>query len=87
MWVIKEFELRNVELDFTSSGYGLYHDQALYLDGTCVMNAVGLVVFDGDPVQWIVCDPCGITGCQPGGWLALRRAGDMVILSPAFPKK
>lgn len=76
--------LRRVKLDFTSSGQGIRKDRALVADDEEIANAVGLVDFSENPLQAVVCKSCGYTGCEQGGWVALRRVGDAVVWLPDF---
>src|SRR5438046_2975910 len=75
-----------ITLDFSSSGQGLHPDLRLLADGELLANAVGLVDWTDDPVQVQVCEACGITHCETGGWLAFRRVGPTAVLIPAFAK-
>jgi len=48
------------------------------------MNAHELVEIEESPYQYIVCEECGMTHCQPGGWVDYRKSGNLVLLIPAF---
>src|SRR5438067_11365940 len=78
------FTINPVILDFSSSGQGSHSDFRLLADGELLANAVGLVEWADDPVQVHVCEACGVTRCETGGWLAFRRVGSAVVLIPAF---
>jgi hypothetical protein len=84
MWAAKSITLKPVELDFTSSGQGIRKDRALVADDEVIANAVDLVDFSENPLQAVVCTSCGFSGCEPGGWVALRRIGDAVVWLPDF---
>jgi hypothetical protein len=85
VWIAETLAFEPVQLDFTSAGLGPHRDRALVADGVELVNAVRLADLDDeDPVQVIVCRGCGITGCQPGGRVAIRRFGEDVIWLPAF---
>ena len=84
MWVIDKLETRPVTLDFSSSGQGLQATFALYADGVLLANALTISDLGSRAVQLLVCESCGIAGCRPGGWVCLRRAGDLVFFMPVF---
>jgi hypothetical protein len=84
MWTIDDIEIREVELDFTSSAGGRPQTTALYADNTCLVNAIGFAELNSDPAQLIVCESCGHVHCEPGGWVHLRRIGEYVGFIPAF---
>lgn len=84
MWLIDDIEIRDVQLDFTSSSGGRPRTQALYAGDTCLVNALTYANLNEDPTQMIVCEACGCAGCQPGGWVHFRRLADSVVIIPAF---
>jgi len=84
MWEAKAITLEPVELDFRSSRQGIRKDRALVADGEPIVNAVGIVELSANPLQAVVCTSCGITGCESGGWVAVRRVGDAVVWLPDF---
>jgi hypothetical protein len=84
MWCIDTLEAVPVELDFSSSGQGRRSARALHANGVCLVNALDLVEFDTPATQVHVCSSCGYSQCEPGNWVALRRAGQFVMWIPAF---
>lgn len=36
--------------------------------------------------QFLVCESCGCTHCEPGNWLAIRQLDDCILFVPAFDK-
>ena len=84
MWAIDNIEIREVELDFTSSEGGRPRSTAVYADDTCLVNALGYVELASDPTQLIICESCGHVHCEPGGWVHLRRIAESVAFTPAF---
>lgn len=94
MWNIKNPEIRNVTLDFTSSDQGKPEVSQLIYEDAVLMNAIEYIDFDEDSYigfnkdidafQIIICDHCGITQCSSGGWVCFRKSGDYVLLIPAF---
>ncbi|NOX54007.1 MAG: YcxB family protein [Planctomycetes bacterium] len=87
MWLIGDFEIRPVELRIDFGGTcERYPTEAVYADGTCLVNATGWVDLRDDPAQVIVCPECGETGCARGGWISLRRVGDFIAWIPAFDR-
>lgn len=83
MWQIKKPEIRRAMLDFSSSGQGTREVHQLVSDGVVVINALELVDWDPEMTQFLVCEECGITHCEPGGWVSLRRAGSLMLILPA----
>ncbi|TWU14541.1 hypothetical protein CA54_34100 [Symmachiella macrocystis] len=86
-WIIDKLDVRDVELDFTSSSGGRPSTRAVFAGDTCLVNALDYVQFNADPTQVIVCAECGNTGCSAGGWICMRRFGDFVAFIPAFGER
>lgn len=84
MWIPKEFKIKSMKMDFSSSGQAVVDITALYADGEKIMNAIELMEFDCDPIQFQVCDHCGYAGCSSGDWLSIRKIGESIIILPAF---
>lgn len=84
MWIIDDFEIRDVQLDFTSSDGGRPWVRSIYSSEICLVNALEYTHFDEDPTQLLVCEQCGNTGCAAGGWVQIRRIADYVGLIPAL---
>ncbi len=82
--LVTNFELRKNILDFSSSGQGRFNATELVVDGIQLVNAIELLDFADGTVQLIVCEACGIIGCEPGSWAAVRRVGDEVAFVPAI---
>lgn len=83
MWRIAYPELRSATLDFTSSEQGYREVTQLFSDGIELINAVELVDWDSGETQFLICPSCGTTGCEPGGWVSLRRSGSLVLILPS----
>jgi hypothetical protein len=84
MWAVQNIEFRPIELDFRSSGQGLSASTAAYADGVHLVSALSRLDFTRGPVQLSVCGQCGVAGCKPGDWVAIRRLGDGLVLIPSF---
>lgn len=84
MWHIENPQFEKTTLDFTSSGQGHFQATRLVSDGVQIINAVELVDWDDDEIQFFVCDHCGTVRCASGGWIVLRTSGDLVLMMPAF---
>jgi len=84
MWEVESIEVRNVELDFSSSGLANFRGSALYAGEDLLVNAVELVDFSDSRIQVLVCESCGITHCEPGGWIVMRRFADSLLWCPNF---
>lgn len=84
MWLPRTLETREATLDFTSSEQGRPTVRQLVVDDILVGNAIGYTSWGADSFQPLVCEACGIEGCEPGNWMALRRAGDFAVFLPDF---
>lgn len=84
MWRIQNPIIRRTKLDFTSSEQGFREVSQLVYDGVVLINAIELTDWEADGTQLIICDRCGFTHCETGGWATIRRAGNNVFLFPAF---
>ena len=83
MWRIENPELRPATLDFTSSEQGYCEVTQLFSNGIELINAVELVEWDSEDTQFLICEACGITNCEPGGWVSFRRSGSLIVILPA----
>ena len=63
---------------------GKLSTRVLYADGVKFANALPLLDFDTNPMQLFICEECGVVGCNPHDWLALRHVGDTVVFMPNF---
>jgi hypothetical protein len=86
MRVVPELSSRRLRLDFSSSGQASRDVTQVVIHGAVFANAVELTQWDDDPIQVIVCESCGIEGCEPGGWLAARTMGTCAVFVPAFDR-
>lgn len=84
MWHIENPELQLVILDFSSSGQERFQATRLVFDGVELMNGLELIEWEEDKTQILICDYCGAIGCSPGGWIAFRSCGNLILLMPAF---
>jgi len=84
MWRISSPTIKSATLDFTSSGQGRVNVHQLWANDVELMNAQELVELDEEPYQYIVCEECGITHCQPGGWIQYRKTDSIIFLMPAY---
>lgn len=84
VWQIIEFEISKASLDFTSSEQGNWNGHALRVGNDVVLNAIELLEYEHGCLQALVCEQCGITGCEPGNWTALRRLENSVAIAPAI---
>lgn len=82
--LVSDFELQKNRLDFSSSGQGRVDATELVADGIQLVNAIELLDFTDGTVQLIVCEACGVTGCEPGSWASVRRVGDKITFVPAI---
>lgn len=84
IWTVSAIETRKVRMDFTSSGQGRPVMTELLLDGTVVANAVELTDWTEGSVQIEVCGSCGYVHCASGGWVAIKRLREGIMILPAF---
>lgn len=85
MWIPTTIETHETTLDFTSSEQGRPRVIQLFVDDMLFGNAIGLTNWSAAAFQPLVCEACGIEGCEPGNWLIARRAGEFAVLLPDFP--
>jgi hypothetical protein len=86
MWQVSAITSRRVRLDASTSGQSPLEATRVELDGIRFANAAERTSWDEEIFQVEICEQCGIEGCSPGGWLACKRAGDYVMLVPAFDR-
>lgn len=86
IWKLTTPTVRRAELDFSSSGQSKAAVTQLWTDDIQLINAVEYVNWGKAQLQFIVCENCGYVGCQPGGWVELKRAGSTALIMPAFTK-
>ncbi|MEO1246214.1 MAG: hypothetical protein AAFX56_11090 [Pseudomonadota bacterium] len=82
--LVSDIKIGRRRLDFSSSGQGRFEATEVFAGDTKIVNAIELLDFSDGLVQVLVCEACGITGCEPGSWVAIRRAEDKVIFVPAI---
>ncbi|MCP4900675.1 MAG: hypothetical protein GY906_27240 [bacterium] len=81
MLIVDGFEVRRWSPDFSSSGQDSPVWHAVSFSGYELTNAVLDVDWDQNPTQLILCECCGVTGCNSGGWAHLSRIGQNVLLT------
>lgn len=89
MWTSTNFKTYPKEFDFSSLEEGKSTLTTLQIDGIELMNMIEKLSEQDAPdltFQFIICAHCGICQCKPEGWLALRQAGDLILLIPAFER-
>lgn len=80
MWELESFEVVEWAPEGTSDFSGPLH--RIVHDGEIIANIIEFIQWDySDDVQLTICESCGMDGCEPGGHVKLRRAGDKVLLS------
>lgn len=84
LWRIDQLVSRRSQMDFTSSGQGCPTVTKLVADGELIANAVEYVTWSDSLVQVEVCPECGCERCAPGGWIAPRFSGELLLWMPAF---
>src|SRR5687768_9171850 len=84
MWQIKNPEIRPATLDFSSSGQNRLQVSQLFADGIEIINALELVHWDEEKIQFLICEACGFTHCKPGNWVSLRKSESLILILPPF---
>lgn len=84
MWRIENLEIRRGTLDFTSSGQGRRKVTQLFADGIQLVNAIELIDWAADDAQLLICEACGMEGCERGNWVRIRRSDSLIFILPAF---
>lgn len=83
MWHVKNPEIKPATLDFSSSGQSQLLVSQLFSDGVKLINAVELVDWDSKDTQFLVCEACGMTHCESGDWVSVRKADSLILILPA----
>src|SRR5688500_17319503 len=65
--------------DFSSSGQESPDWTRVTCAGELVTNALEWIDWEDLPVQAVLCEQCGVTGCELGGRVQLSRLGDHVL--------
>lgn len=84
MWVPKDIRVEPNEPPFVESNRALEGQHRLVVDGIDVANLLESVEWSGSLVQLHICSYCGSAGCTGGNYVAVRRAGEYVVLTPAW---
>jgi len=86
MWRITNWNTSPRHYDFTGAGLSKVDVTAIESDGVELCNGIELCDWesDDDRMQLIVCQTCGIPGCETKGWTTFRRAGGYVFWIPLF---
>jgi hypothetical protein len=85
MWFIEDYEIRNIQLDFTSSTGERPRSCSVFTGDVQLVNAADFADLTSDPTQVHVCEHCGVVGCADGGYVRFRRVSDFCIWLPDFP--
>lgn len=54
------------------------------VDGIEIINALELVDWDKQKIQFIICEACEFTHCKPGDWVSLRKSDSLILMLPPF---
>ncbi len=84
LWFPKTTRVMRSETSYSVTTQALTMERSLLLDETRVSNAVDVVGWGDALMQLEICGHCGTPGCNPGNYVAPRRAGDWVLWLPAF---
>ena len=84
MWQIKNPEIKPATLDLSSSGQQGLTVSQLFADGVELINALELVDWDEEKIQFLICEACGSTNCKPGDWVSLRKSDSLILILPPF---
>jgi hypothetical protein len=81
-------EIEHWTPDFSSSGQASPEWTRVSCAGEQVANALEWIEWDERPVQLVLCEQCGVTGCAIGGHAHVSRAGaDVVLSAPRLPDR
>ena len=86
MWQLENPITRRVELDFSHSEGLKISVAQLWNDDVQISNAIEYANWNNPLLQLIVCEGCGYIGCQPHGWVEIKRTSSLVLIMPAFTK-
>jgi hypothetical protein len=67
--------------DFSSSGLQNPLWARIKFSNTTVVNSLEWTEWERNPVQVILCDACGTSGCAAGGYVHVSRLEDFVLLT------
>jgi hypothetical protein len=84
VWVPERIRVELNEPPFGESNRALEGQHRLVVDGLEVANLFEWVEWSGSLVQLHLCSYCGSAGCTGGNYVAVRRAGEYVVLTPAW---
>ncbi len=65
--------------DFSSSGQSSPRWTEVRCRGERLTNALNWVEWSENPVQVVLCEACGVTGCATGGYVHVARLDDLVL--------
>lgn len=82
MWQITNLEIKPATLDFSSSGQNRLPVTQLFADGIEIINAIELVDWDEETIQFLICEECGFTHCKPGDWVSFRKSDSLILILP-----
>ncbi|NEQ50198.1 MAG: hypothetical protein F6K11_08715 [Leptolyngbya sp. SIO3F4] len=88
MWQLLHPVIRAADFKLTAPDGGQVSVTQLWQDDVRLINALESVHWY-DPhanFQFELCETCGYPGCQPQGWVSIRRLGDVVGILPAFQR-
>lgn len=86
MWQISNLRLENAVFDLSPSGQSQASVTQLWDGNTQLINALELVNWKDDALQFQICQQCGIVGCVPQGWVELKRLHNLALITPAFTR-
>ncbi len=84
MWQLTSLTKQRTEFNFSEDRKSVTTVSQLYDHDTQLINAVELIDWVGEDFQFILCEICGNEGCAFGGWVTLKRAGEVALIMPAF---
>lgn len=87
MWQLTEPTVKSAVLHLVDIGEGEKTTVTqIWQHDTRLINAIERVNWQdaGANYQFELCETCGIVGCQPQGWVSVRKIGDGVGIVPAF---
>jgi len=81
MKILTEVKLETWSPNFSSSGQANPTWTRVRVEDTVIINSLGWVDWQNNPVQLFLCDACGTIQCNPGGYAHASRLNDFLLLT------
>lgn len=78
---LTEFKLDKWKPDFTDSGQSSPDWTKVFKEIDVFCNSLEWTEWDNNPVQLILCEHCGHSECETGGYVTISRLNDFLIIT------